>query len=280
MPDSPLLFIKQHWNALVEIIFFAVGLYHLHLYFRGTRGARILSGVALFVVGLVVLSRAFDLVVTRWVLDRSSVFLFLILVVIFQPELRRVFAELGSRRLFAGRVRDQRVIDQLCGCVFELASRHYGALIALEREIGLRSYAETGVNLDATFSTELLTTIFHPKTSLHDGGLILRDERVVAAACIFPVSQRESLDRSFGLRHRAGLGLCEETDAVAIVVSEETGSVSLCHDRRIERGLSPAELRERLGRVLFEGGSRFLLRAPSSDSKATPPDDDADLDAA
>ena len=280
MPESPLLFIKQHWNALLEITFFAVGLYGLYLYFRGTRGARILSGLTLFVVGLVILSRLFDLVVTRWVLERSSVFLLLILVVIFQPELRRVFAELGSRRLFAGRVRDQRVLDQLCSCVFELASRHYGALIALEREIGLRSYAETGVSLDATFSTELLTTIFHPKTSLHDGGLILRDERVVAAACIFPVSQRESLDRSFGLRHRAGLGLSEETDAIAIVVSEETGSVSLCHGRRIERGLSSAELRERLRRILFEPGSRFSDRSSSADSKLTPPDDDADLDAA
>ncbi len=280
MLGQPILFFRQHWNALLEIVLFAVGLYHLFLYFRGTRGARVLTGLALFLGGLTVLSWVFDLVVTRWLLERYSVFLVVILVVLFQPELRRAFAELGSRRLFAGRQQDQRLLDRLCGCVFELANRHSGALIAMERNIGLRSYAETGVSLDAEFSTELLTTIFHPKTALHDGGLILRDERVVAAACIFPVSQRESLDRSFGLRHRAGLGLCEETDAVAIVVSEETGSVSLCYNQRIERGLSSAELRERLRRILFEGGGRFPRKSLLTDLQPTPADDDPDLDAA
>ena len=264
----------------MEIAFFAVGFYYLFLYFRGTRGARVLTGLALFLGGLLALSRLFDLVVTRWLLERDSVFLVVILAVLFQPELRRAFAELGSRRLFAGRQQDQRMLDRLCGCVFELAGRHSGALIAIERNIGLRSYAETGVGIDAVFSTELLTTIFHPKTSLHDGGLILRDDRVVAAACIFPVSQRESLDRSFGLRHRAGLGLCEETDAVAVVVSEETGSVSLCYNQRIERGLSAVELRERLRRILFAGGGRFPRKDLLSDLPSAAAEDDPDPDAA
>ncbi len=274
-----MLFIKQYWNAGLEITLFAVGLYHLYLYFRGTRGGRVLTGLVLFFGGLFVASRVFDLAVTRWLLDRYSVYLVVILVVVFQPEIRRGLAELGSQRFFVGRRADQRVLDRLCHCVFELASRHCGALIALERKIGLRSYAETGVSLDAEFSTELLTTIFHPKTALHDGGLILREDRVVAAACIFPVSQRESLDRSFGLRHRAGLGLCEETDAVAVVVSEETGSVSLCHNQRIERGLSLQELRERLRRILIEGG-----HSPQGSSlvalQTDRADEDSDLDAA
>ena len=143
------------------------------------------------------------------------------------------------------------MLDQLCDAVFELAHRHCGALLAIERDIGLRNYAESGVDLDAAFSSELLLTIFHPKTALHDGGVILRDSRIVAAACIFPVSQRESLDRSFGLRHRAGLGLSEETDALALVVSEETGSVSLCNGRTIRRGLTRAELRRLLGQALL-----------------------------
>lgn len=275
-----MLFIKQHWNAGLEITLFAVGLYHLYLYFRGTRGARVLTGLTLFFGGLVVASRLFDLVVTRWLLDRYSIYLVVILVVVFQPEIRRGLAELGSQRFFVGRRADQRVLDRLCQCVFELASRHCGALIALERKIGLRSYAETGVRLDAEFSPELLATIFHPKTALHDGGLILREDRVVAAACIFPVSQRESLDRSFGLRHRAGLGLCEETDAVAVVVSEETGSVSLCYNQRIERGLSPQELRERLRRILFEGGGHSAHPASLAALQTARRDEDADLDAA
>ena len=243
------------WNSLVEIALVAAGIYYTYVYFRGTRAARVLTGLVLFLVSLTVLSEALNLVVIRWLIGHYSIFLAVALVVIFQPELRRVFAELGSRSFFAGSKKDDQTLDQLCDCVFELAGRHYGALIALERDIGLRTYAETGVELDASFSTELFLTIFHPKTALHDGGVILRDSRVVAAACIFPVSQRESLERSFGLRHRAGLGLSEETDALALVVSEETGSVSLCNGRSIRRGLSRLELRRLLGQaLLFEKG--------------------------
>ena len=208
-------------------------------------------------VTLTFLSEALNLVVIRWLIARYSVFLVVALVVIFQPELRRGFAELGSRSFFRSSKQDKQTLDRLCECVYELAAKHYGALIAIERDIGLRSYAETGVELDGAFSPELLLTIFHPKTALHDGGLILRDDRVIAAACIFPVSQRESLDRSYGLRHRAGLGLAEETDAAAIIVSEETGSVSLCLGNSIRRGLPMAELRRRLGQI---SSTRMMTR--------------------
>ncbi len=243
------------WNSLVEIGFLSAGIYYIYIYFRGTRAARVLTGMMLFLISLTVLSEALNLVVIRWLIGRYSIFLAVAIVVMFQPELRRVFAELGSRSLFAGGKKDHQTLDQLCDAVFELAGRHYGALLAIERDIGLRNYAESGVELDAAFSNELLLTIFHPKTALHDGGVILRDSRVVAAACIFPVSQRESLDRSYGLRHRAGLGLSEETDALTLVVSEETGSVSLCNGRSIRRGLSRTELRRLLGQaLLFENG--------------------------
>jgi diadenylate cyclase len=218
-------------------------------------------------------------VVIRWLIGRYSVFLVVALVVIFQPELRRAFAELGSRSFFSSNKQNKQTLDRLCDCVLELASKQYGALIAIERDIGLRSYAETGVDLDSNFSPELMATIFHPKTALHDGGVILRDDRIVAAACIFPVSQRESLDRSFGLRHRAGLGLSEETDAIAIVVSEETGSISLCVGRRIKRGLTAAELRRKLGQVLLfepgeatnaaDGAEPAVLEAKGRDVSAT-----------
>lgn len=259
-----------HWNSLVEILFVAAGIYYAYFYFRGTRAARVLTGLVLFIASLTILSEALDLVVIRWLLGHYSIFLAVALVVIFQPELRRVFAELGSRSFFVGAKRDNQTLDQLCDCVFELAGRHYGALIALERDIGLRTYAETGVDLDAAFSSELLLTIFFPKTSLHDGGVIVRDGRIVAAACIFPVSQRESLDRSFGLRHRAGLGLAEETDALALVVSEETGSVSLCNGRSIRRGLTRTELRRLLGQaLLFETGGEPASAATAAIT--TPP---------
>lgn len=244
-------FVDAPWTATLEILLIAGGVYYLHRYFRGTRGARILAGLTLFFSALVLVSEVFNLVVVRWLLERYAFFLVIILAVIFQPELRRLFADLGSRSLLSSRQHNERTLDALCDCLFEMASRHCGALVAIERGIGLRSYAETGVAMDAVFSSELLLTIFFPKTALHDGGVILRDDRIVAAACIFPVTQRESLDRSFGLRHRAGLGLSEETDAVAVVVSEETGSVSLCFDHSVERGLTRLELRRRLGKILL-----------------------------
>ena len=252
-----LRFLEQQWNSILEILLMATGLYQTYLYFKGTRGARVLTGLALFLVTLMILSVVLNLVVIRYLISRYSVFLVVALVVIFQPELRRAFAELGSRSFFSSSKQENQTLDVVCECVFELAGKHFGALIAIERDIGLRSYAETGVEVNGTFSSELLQTIFHPKTALHDGGVILRDNQIVAAACIFPVSQRESLDRSYGLRHRAGLGLTEETDAVAVVVSEETGSVSLCFGQKIQRGLSMAELRRQLGQiVLFEKDTR------------------------
>lgn len=255
----------------MEIGILTVAIYYLYLYFRGTRGARVLTGLALFLITLTALSEALDLPVIRWLIDRYSIFLGVALVVIFQPELRRAFAELGTRSFFASSKQDKQTLDQLCDATFELASKGFGALIAIERDIGLRLYAESGVDIDCAFSSELLLTIFYPKTALHDGGVIVRDDRIVAAACIFPVSQRETLDRTLGLRHRAGLGIAEDSDAAAIVVSEETGSVSLCFGHKIERGLSPVELRRRLGQILLheKAGQPGTLGSPDAEEGRT-----------
>ena len=190
--DTAWLFLRQQWHSLIEILLLATAIYYLYMYFRGTRGARVLTGLVLFLVTLLVLSEALDLRVIQWLIRQYSVFLAVALVVIFQPELRRAFAELGSRSFFSAGKQDRETLDALCDCVFDLASSQYGALIAVERDIGLRSYAESGVDLDCAFSPELLMTVFHPKTPLHDGGVIIRDDRIVAAACIFPVSQQGS----------------------------------------------------------------------------------------
>lgn len=255
------LFAARPWSSALEIVLLATVFYQAHRYFRGTRGARVLAGLTLFGVTFALLGGGFHLPVIRQLVSWWAASLPVVLVVLFQPELRRSLADLGSRTLLTGRKQEARSLDALCDCLFALGSRHVGALVAIERGIGLRTYAETGVAIDAVFSSELLQTIFHPKTALHDGGVILRDERIVAAACIFPVTQRESLDRAFGLRHRAGLGLAEETDAAAIVVSEETGSVSLCFDHKVERGLTRPELRARLGKILLESGAMRVLPA-------------------
>ncbi len=244
-------FIATNWTSAIEVTILAVVLYYIYLYLRGTHGARILIGLALVFLTLTLVSQLLNLTVIGWLLRSISVFLAIALVVIFQPELRRALTELGSHPFFTSAFEERETIEEITDTVFELASKGFGALIAVEREISLKAFVETGVGIDADLSKELVLTIFHPKTVLHDGGMVMRSDRIVAAACIFPLTQREDLDRSLGLRHRAGLGLSEESDAVAIVVSEETGQVSICHSGLIERNLSVEKFRRRLSQLLL-----------------------------
>ncbi len=244
-------FLAANWTSGVEILILAVVLYYIFLYLRGTHGARILIGLALVFLTLTLVSQLLNLIVIGWLLRSFSVFLAIALVVIFQPELRRALTQLGSHRFFTSVFEERETIEEITDTVFELASKGFGALIAIEREIRLKAFSDTGVGLDSAFSKELVLTIFHPKTVLHDGGVVVRGDRIDSAACIFPLTQREDLDRNLGLRHRAGLGLSEESDAVAIIVSEETGQVSICHSGLIERNLSLDKFRRRLSQLLL-----------------------------
>lgn len=244
-------FLARHWRSAVEIGVLAVVIYHAYIYFRGTRGAKVFTGLGVIFFALVLLSNLLQLEVLNWIISEFSVFLAVALIIIFQPEVRRVLAELGSHHFLNLGNSNKAAIEALSDAVFELSHRKFGALIAIEREIDLKVFAESGVMLDAEFSTELATTIFHPKTTLHDGGVIVRNERIFAAACIFPVSQHENLDRSMGLRHRAAIGLTEESDAIALVVSEETGLVSISFNGVIERDFEKAEFQKRLQQLFL-----------------------------
>jgi diadenylate cyclase len=204
-------------------------------------------------LGLTLVSQLLDLEVISWLLSRFSVFLAVGLVVIFQPEVRRVLAELGSHRFFSYNGSEEASVDKLVEAMEQLSHKRCGGLFALQRGIDLRPYSESGVALDALLSLELIATLFFPKTTLHDGGVIIDQGRIVAAGCVFPVSQRELSDRSIGLRHRAGLGITEETDAIALVVSEETGALSLCVKGKLEHDLSPDKLKARLHELLMLG---------------------------
>ena len=243
----------KSWRSIFEIILLSVVLYYGYLYFRGTRGAKVLTGLAIVFLTLTLISTLLNLVVIGWIVRSFSVFLAVALVVIFQPELRRALAELGGHPIFSLTSEKRETVHDLAEAVTQLANKQFGALLAIERDTSIRVYEETGVTMDADFSVELMLTIFHPKAALHDGGVIVRNGRVAAAACIFPVSQRETLDRSLGLRHRAGLGITEESDAVAVIVSEETGSISICHRRRIERNFTPETFRQRIAEILLHG---------------------------
>jgi diadenylate cyclase len=252
MIDQMLQLAVKGWRSAFEIVLLTVGIYYGYLYFRGTRGAKVLTGLAIVFLTLTLISTLLNLVVIGWIIRSFSVFLAIALVVIFQPELRRGLAELGGHPIFSLTSEKRETVHDLVEAVTQLASKQYGALIAIERDTSIRVYEETGVELEANFSVELVLSIFHPKSALHDGGLIVRNGRIAAAACIFPVSQRETLDRSLGLRHRAGLGLTEESDAVAVVVSEETGGISICHRRHIERGFTPETFRKRISEILLQ----------------------------
>ena len=244
------LFLRS-WRSAFEILLLSVVIYYGYLYFRGTRGAKVLTGLAIIFLTLTLISTLLNLVVIGWIVRSLSAFLALASVVIFQPELRRALAEVGGHPIFSLTSEKRETVHDLAEAVTQLANKQFGALIAIERDTSIRVYEETGVAIDGEFTVELMLTLFHPKAALHDGGVIVRNGRVAAAACIFPVSQRETLDRSLGLRHRAGLGITEESDAVAIVVSEETGGISICHRRRIERNFNPETFRQRIAEILL-----------------------------
>ncbi len=251
-------FTKLHWRAGAEILVLWIFIYQIYRVFRATRGARILVGLAAVMILLTLTSQLLMLEVIGWIIKSMAAILAFALLIIFQPELRSALARLGSTRLFRFSSSEQHAfLDLLADAVVQLSKKRFGALFAVERTIELKDYAETGVKLDAVLSKELTATIFHHKTALHDGGMIIATERVQTAACVFPVSQKQLTDRSLGLRHRAGLGISEESDAVAIVVSEETGTISICIDGKMQRDLSEQDFRDRLKEIFLSPHAKF-----------------------
>lgn len=247
---SFLLFVRDHWRWAVEIAILTCSLYYCWKLFRGTGGARVLAGLAILLAGVTLVSVLLQLNVIMAILQSFSAFFLLGLLVIFQPELRRILAEVGSRHMVSTTHQQTEVIEAVVGAVEYLQSQRYGALIAFEREVTYEPGHSTGTRVDAVVSTDLLSTIFYPKTPLHDGGVMIRRDRLVTAAAIFPLTQAEGLQRTLGLRHRAALGLSEETDAVVVVLSEETGTISVAHGGELMRPLSVDQLRARLTEVL------------------------------
>ena len=252
------LFIEENWRNGIEIFILAVCIYQIYRAFRATRGAQILVGLGIIIVVLTVVSQVANFMVISWLVTRATALLAFALVVIFQPELRDALARLGSKSFFSySSKRRLAFLERLADAVIMLSKKRIGALFAIERGISLKKFLDTGVPIDAQFSPELALTIFHPKTPLHDGGMILADDRIAGAACVFPVTQREMRDRSTGLRHRAAIGLAEETDAVAVVVSEETGGISICVEGRIERNLTEKQFRENLAKIFITGNTAY-----------------------
>ncbi len=266
--------LQAAWRPVLEILILTVGIYHALRFMRGTRGMPVVIGFLVVLLAFFLVSFLLKLTVLRYLLSAFSAFFVLAVLVIFQPELRRMLAELGNLPLFATAHEQRENIEVIIQTVERLADVRIGALIAIEQSIHLPEAVESGIVVDCEATPEMLETIFFPNNAIHDGGVILKGDRIAYAACIFPLTQRQDLNKSLGTRHRAALGLSEETDAVVVVVSEETGAISYAHKGQLVRGVTLEELRAFLTSVLVTpaGRSRNWLRwlRPRSSEEAQP----------
>ena len=235
------------WLDIVDILIVAVIIYQLLQFIRGTHAVQMALG-GLVLVTLYWTSKWADLETVNWLLRTFMPYVVFGIIVVFQSEIRKVLAHLGKAPFpgaFSAR-KTEELIDEMILASTKLASQRTGAIMVLEREMGLRSYIETGIALDAVLTYDLLISIFNPGTPLHDGAVIVQGNRVAAAACFLPLTVNSELSRTLGSRHRAAIGVTEDTDAVAIVVSEETGIISLVSGGRIRRELDGPSLKQAL----------------------------------
>jgi diadenylate cyclase len=256
MWDLTWLIQRLAWVDLLDIFLVAALFFWLFYALRDTRAVPLVRGIVALLVTLALLSRIVPLRAFSWLVQQLLPAFMVAVPVIFQPELRRALEQLGRGRLLTlGTYREDgqqlgAVIEAVVEASRTMASQHTGALIVFERKTGLQEYVETGIIIDSEVSPELLTTIFNHHTVLHDGAVIVRDERLYAAACVMPLTSAFLSDRHLGLRHRAAIGITEETDAVVIVISEERGTISLTHNGRIIRDLDSDRLKSILNTFL------------------------------
>jgi diadenylate cyclase len=237
-------------TSVLEVLILAVGIYFASRFVRGTRGWPVVIGFTVLLIALALVTALLDLKVLRWLLGNASVFIILGAMIIFQPELRRMLGELGNLPLFATAHEQRENIEVIIQTCERLADVRIGALIAIEQSIQLQEAVESGLPVDCEATPEMLETIFFPNNAIHDGGVIIKGDRITFAACIFPLTPRQDLNKSLGTRHRAAIGLSEETDAVVVVVSEETGAISYAHKGQLVRGVTLEELRAFLTSLL------------------------------
>ena len=243
------------WRSIIDIVVVTVFLYQLLMLIKGTRAIQLLKGIiVLSVVSYV--ATLLHLITINWLLDKMWNIFFVAIPVVFQPELRRALEQLGRGKFFArhpvtlGAEALEQVVTELVRCTQVLSKNRIGALVVLERQTGVQDFVETGIKIDGVVSSEFLVNIFIPNTPLHDGAVIIRHDRVAAAGCFLPLSENPNILKELGTRHRAALGITEICDAMAIVVSEETGAISVAVDGVLTRFLDDKSLRDILIREL------------------------------
>jgi diadenylate cyclase len=246
------------WWDVADIAVVAMVIYEILKLIRGTRAVQMALGGGV-IVGLFYVSRWSQLETVNFLIRNLAGYLVFAAIVLFQSDIRRALAHLGRApffRYFAKAESAEESVEEFIVAAGLLSAKRIGAIIAIERQVGLRNYIEGGIPLDAVLTYDLLVSIFQPSSPLHDGAVIVQEDRVAAAACFLPLTVNPRLSKELGSRHRAAIGLTEENDAVAIVVSEETGTISLVADGRIERGLEGDALRTRLQSLVLQRRSR------------------------
>ncbi|HEY3854254.1 MAG TPA: diadenylate cyclase CdaA [Verrucomicrobiae bacterium] len=258
MPEF-LHLISAGWRPALEIAILSVGIYFSFNFVRGTRGAPVVYGFMLLVLSLTVVAFLLRLEVLSWLLRSFVAFAAVAVLIIFQPELRRILAELGTHPFLSSSHEQRENIEVVVKTAEHLAGVRIGALIAIEQSINLQEATGSGLLVDCAAKPEMLETIFFPNNAIHDGGVIIKGDRIAYAACIFPLTQRQDLNASLGTRHRAAIGLSEETDAVVVAISEETGSISHAYKGQFVRGVTAEQLRAFLTSVLVKPGKQQKL---------------------
>ncbi|MCF7668857.1 MAG: diadenylate cyclase CdaA [Verrucomicrobia bacterium] len=240
------------WRPALEIIILAVGIYYVFNFVRGTRGMPVVIGFLVLLLTLALVTKVLELEVLSWLLSTFSAFFVIAVVVIFQPELRRILAELGQQPLFHNTREQRENLEVIIQSATRLSELRMGALIAITQSIELQDIVDSAVVVDCETTPEMIECIFYPNNAIHDGGIIIKGDRISHAACIFPLTQRQDLSKTLGTRHRAAIGLSEETDAVVVVVSEETGAISYAYKGKLVRWVTEEELRSFLTSVFVK----------------------------
>ncbi len=238
-------FFKQlRWQDLVDVILMTIIIYRLLLLVKGTKAAHMLMGLGVLVLASF-LSKYFELYTIDWLIQSFWAQIVLAVIILFQPEIRRALAQMGETKFLhtLTSAEELKSLDEIVKATIALANRKIGALMAIERDTILKDFVEMGTPLDAKVTKEVILSIFHPTSPIHDGALVIKGNRIVAAGCFLPITMGPDISKSFGTRHRAGLGLSEETDAVVIVVSEETGEISMAVDGKLETHFDIGTLR-------------------------------------
>ncbi len=250
IPEAIWTLLVVLWRPALEIGILTLGIYYAYKFLKGTRGQAVVTGFVAVLLVLTLTVRLLRLDVLNALLNQIFPFLALAIVVLFQPEIRRVLAEVGNLPVFNNAREQRENLEVVVESVDRMAPIRIGALIAIEQSISLQDAVESGIPVDCEATPEMLETIFFPNNAIHDGGVIIKGDRILRAGAIFPLTQRGDLPKSLGTRHRAAIGLSEETDAVVVVVSEESGAISIAHRGVLTRNVTVEQLRAFLTEVL------------------------------